>query len=567
MFFRHKRRMCILCKNQRRLDKLDTLPATPSTGVKMCQNTSCEQRNPQDIRNFHPLRRGTQRAKQCKNCVRTRKRLMPNMNRICPKRCWIEFTNKCLRMFNTKPHPDCEKLLYNPCHYCGFIPDVHESRNGIDRVDSSIRGYGDINNLVTCCWRCNQMKGSMSLSAFFHQIVSIHQYKNLDDTHLVDTRNTSMLRGSNSAKNKGRMDPKDRLAFLEGKKCYLCGNVNHMSVDRVVNTLPYSVKTNWEACCITDNLMKLDTDLISFLSQIHRIWKHNSLPAYVILPTPHVDRGIHLYTTKPSERQCKDCPVDVLYPVSNRIGPYCVEHHNARIRERNRNKRIQEAIENPKINRCIVCSIEVIGNFIREDTVFCKEHKREHITTRARECARVRAANLRKKRIQDDIHKPKVDTCDKCSATVIRYRRRGVALCDIHRKERDNERRRNKTSKMQEQRNLEAPKVIHCDICSKEVTSPTRPGYTAFCDEHKKERLRKRNLEWGRKNAEKSLMKRRQKILEKCGVERCTTCSIVVTRDFRRGNPYCDAHKREAILQRQRDYYKAKAAKVRRVTV
>lgn len=66
-----------------------------------------------------------------------------------------------------------EALMVGDCHYCG-IPPSNEAKtrksngsfiyNGIDRIDSS-SGY-EIDNVVTCCKRCNVAKNDMTYDEF-----------------------------------------------------------------------------------------------------------------------------------------------------------------------------------------------------------------------------------------------------------------------------------------------------------------------------------------------------------------------------------------------------------------
>jgi hypothetical protein len=54
-------------------------------------------------------------------------------------------------------------LVIKPCVYCGKEGD-YKSFNGIDRLDSTL-GY-IISNCLTCCTKCNQSKGNLSVSKF-----------------------------------------------------------------------------------------------------------------------------------------------------------------------------------------------------------------------------------------------------------------------------------------------------------------------------------------------------------------------------------------------------------------
>ena len=64
------------------------------------------------------------------------------------------------------------KLINDDCFYCGqsAIP----KRNGIDRVDNT-KGYV-LENLVPCCFKCNQLKGKLSVAELFNHIIKIFEY-------------------------------------------------------------------------------------------------------------------------------------------------------------------------------------------------------------------------------------------------------------------------------------------------------------------------------------------------------------------------------------------------------
>lgn len=59
------------------------------------------------------------------------------------------------------------ELISSACHYCSHSAEQAGSTsgfNGIDRMDNS-KGYVT-GNVVSCCWPCNQMKGSRSHDGF-----------------------------------------------------------------------------------------------------------------------------------------------------------------------------------------------------------------------------------------------------------------------------------------------------------------------------------------------------------------------------------------------------------------
>lgn len=74
------------------------------------------------------------------------------------------------------------EIASQPCYYCGAEPPekngVKEWNgtakiNGIDRVDNS-KGY-TIENSVSCCYDCNQMKSNRTLDNFMKKIKEIYE--------------------------------------------------------------------------------------------------------------------------------------------------------------------------------------------------------------------------------------------------------------------------------------------------------------------------------------------------------------------------------------------------------
>jgi len=64
------------------------------------------------------------------------------------------------------------EIIQNNCVYCGQESKV--KRNGIDRIDNK-QGYVK-GNLSPCCFRCNQMKGKLSVSEFINHIRRVIKY-------------------------------------------------------------------------------------------------------------------------------------------------------------------------------------------------------------------------------------------------------------------------------------------------------------------------------------------------------------------------------------------------------
>lgn len=77
-------------------------------------------------------------------------------------------------------------LFAGVCYYCGVPPALKVVRghpypyNGIDRLDSS-QGYV-LDNCVSCCKRCNFLKGARALDEFLDQIAAIAAHR-LGMTH------------------------------------------------------------------------------------------------------------------------------------------------------------------------------------------------------------------------------------------------------------------------------------------------------------------------------------------------------------------------------------------------
>lgn len=71
---------------------------------------------------------------------------------------------------------DFYRLSQQPCHYCGSEASNCAKKvfkyNGLDRLDNS-RGH-DLDNLVPCCWTCNEKKSDMNYDEFISWISKIY---------------------------------------------------------------------------------------------------------------------------------------------------------------------------------------------------------------------------------------------------------------------------------------------------------------------------------------------------------------------------------------------------------
>mmetsp|Transcript_133769 Transcript_133769/g.286081 ORF Transcript_133769/g.286081 Transcript_133769/m.286081 type:complete len:450 (-) Transcript_133769:278-1627(-) len=67
---------------------------------------------------------------------------------------------------------DFNRIVAQPCHYCGKRSDPPQHYNGLDRLDNALRVY-TIENSVSCCGTCNMAKGKLSEEFFLEQCRTI----------------------------------------------------------------------------------------------------------------------------------------------------------------------------------------------------------------------------------------------------------------------------------------------------------------------------------------------------------------------------------------------------------
>lgn len=84
-----------------------------------------------------------------------------------------------------------DRLVVRPCYYCGAPPETRvlrvwqsgkgcrsvvtiEAYHGLDRKDP-VRGY-ERGNVVSCCSKCNKIKGSFDFEDFLNQVKSIYRH-------------------------------------------------------------------------------------------------------------------------------------------------------------------------------------------------------------------------------------------------------------------------------------------------------------------------------------------------------------------------------------------------------
>lgn len=92
---------------------------------------------------------------------------------------YAEWKRDSRKLFQDLSYSEFERLITSPCVYCGSLGSERHTGliiNGIDRRDND-KGY-TVSNSVSCCWKCNKMKGSMNVSDFKTHILKIASFLN-----------------------------------------------------------------------------------------------------------------------------------------------------------------------------------------------------------------------------------------------------------------------------------------------------------------------------------------------------------------------------------------------------
>lgn len=67
-----------------------------------------------------------------------------------------------------------DEITKKRCVYCGeYSESINEMFCGLDRIDSN-KGYTK-DNIVPCCWKCNNMKGALTTQEFSKHIKKIYK--------------------------------------------------------------------------------------------------------------------------------------------------------------------------------------------------------------------------------------------------------------------------------------------------------------------------------------------------------------------------------------------------------
>ncbi|AGE58963.1 hypothetical protein PBCVOR070422_071R [Paramecium bursaria Chlorella virus OR0704.2.2] len=180
---------------------------------------------------------------------------------------------------------DIMKLTDMPCFYCGTETTDKVSRNGIDRMNNLI-GY-TLNNSVSCCWMCNNMKKCLDALTFVERCAHI-SYEHGGSGQVTDKWFDVI--GKSYARYKSRINREAKHVFeltyeqyitLRKQSCFYCHRVSttdkHLNgIDRKDSNIGYILE-NCVSCCGGCNLAK-GTNLPNvFIEQCKKIavYKHD----------------------------------------------------------------------------------------------------------------------------------------------------------------------------------------------------------------------------------------------------------------------------------------------------
>lgn len=79
-------------------------------------------------------------------------------------------------------------LTSSPCYYCGHLPT--NVPNGIDRKDNNV-GYV-ILNIVSCCWTCNKLKGTLHHNEFIERCKMVSEHAGKFGVSIMEPQNLSL---------------------------------------------------------------------------------------------------------------------------------------------------------------------------------------------------------------------------------------------------------------------------------------------------------------------------------------------------------------------------------------
>ena len=182
-------------------------------------------------------------------------------------------------------------LTTQPCHYCACI-DTHAFSdtsvpatvfNGIDRKDSNM-GY-TLDNSVSCCAMCNQMKNSLCENVFIHRIAHIagaqgwveegrFSFPQYFPNHKGNTWKVFVKRAERE--NLECNITAEMFDELHANSaCYICAKhdtADHRNgLDRLNNSGGYTID-NVRLCCFECNVMKHAYQVDAFFGKVREIY-------------------------------------------------------------------------------------------------------------------------------------------------------------------------------------------------------------------------------------------------------------------------------------------------------
>ncbi len=200
----------------------------------------------------------------------------------------------------TLTESDFEKLIIQPCYYCGFVSNTR--LNGIDRMNNN-KGY-ILSNCISCCKMCNIIKTIQHPNEFLDKVDIINNYvfNAISITkEFIKKWNGYLSKAPRETYKNYRLHCNRRqISFLLTEKeynilingkCYLCGieNLsNHTNgIDRFDSTIRSYTLENSRSCCGHCNVMKGVLSYSDFIKKCIQIKKHNcdrtifnSIPSY-----------------------------------------------------------------------------------------------------------------------------------------------------------------------------------------------------------------------------------------------------------------------------------------------
>lgn len=189
------------------------------------------------------------------------------------------------RLF-TLSQEDFEKLVIQPCYYCGFYSNYKFV--GIDRIDNK-KGYV-LNNCIPACTMCNMIKNTDHPCAFLDKIDLICAYRQNHKSIINKSEikwNNYLSSGKEMKYNEYKNDadrrnlkflltPSEYELLIKGT-CYLCGicpmEGHRNGIDRFDSNEDYTIE-NSRTCCGHCNRMKRNYSYEDFIRKCIQIKTH-----------------------------------------------------------------------------------------------------------------------------------------------------------------------------------------------------------------------------------------------------------------------------------------------------